>query len=64
MWMTTEFPLFVLLYREGHGTNDWFKIGKGVRQGCILSLCFFNLYAESVQFSDSVVSNSLRPHES
>ena len=47
-----------------HGTNDWFKIGKGVHQGCILSLCFFNLYAESVQFSHSVMSNSLRPHES
>ena len=29
----------------GHGTTDWFQIGKGVRQGCILSLCFFNLYA-------------------
>ena len=34
-----------------HGTMDWFKIGKGVHQGCILSPCFFNLYAESVQFS-------------
>ena len=30
----------------GHGTTDWFLIGKGVHQGCILSLCFFNLYAE------------------
>ena len=52
--------------RTGHGTTDWFQIGKGVRQGCILSLCLFNLYAEfsSVQFSRSVVSNSLRPHES
>ena len=30
--------------RTGHGTTDWFHIGKGVRQGCILSLCFFNLY--------------------
>ena len=37
----------------GHGTTDWFQIGKGVHQGCILSLCLFNLYAEfsSVQFS-------------
>ena len=34
--------------RTGHGTTDWFKIGKGVRQGCILSLCLFNLYAEYV----------------
>ena len=52
--------------RTGHGTTDWFQTGKGVRQGCILSLCLFNLYAEfsSVQFSRSVVSNSLRPHES
>ena len=31
--------------RTGHGTTDWFQIGKGVRQGCILSLCLFNLYA-------------------
>ena len=30
----------------GYGTTDWFQIGKGVRQGCILSLCLFNLYAE------------------
>ena len=32
--------------RTGHGTTDWFLIGKGVRQGCILSLCLYNLYAE------------------
>ena len=32
--------------RTGHGTTDLFQIGKGVRQGCILSLCLFNLYAE------------------
>ena len=32
--------------RTGHGTTDWFQIGKGVRQGCILSSCIFNLYAE------------------
>ena len=32
--------------RTGHGTTDWFQIGKGVYQGCILSLCLFNLYAE------------------
>ena len=31
--------------RTGHGITDWFKIGKGVRQGCILSPCLFNLYA-------------------
>ena len=32
--------------RTGHGTSDWFQIGKGVRQSCILSPCLFNLYAE------------------
>ena len=32
--------------RTGHGTTDWFQIGKGVGQGCILSPCLFNLYAE------------------
>ena len=34
--------------RTGHGTTDWFKIGKGVRQGCILSPCLFNFYAEYI----------------
>ena len=34
--------------RTEHGTTDWFQIGKGVRQGCILSLCLFNLYAEYI----------------
>ena len=34
--------------RMGHGTTDWFQIGKGVRQGCILSPCLFNLYAEYI----------------
>ena len=32
--------------RTGHGTTDWFQIGKGVHQGCILSPCLFNLYAD------------------
>jgi len=32
--------------RTGHGTTDWFKIGKGIRQDCILSPCLFNLYTE------------------
>ena len=34
--------------RTGHGTTDWFQIRKGVRQGCILSPCLFNLYAEHI----------------
>ena len=34
--------------RTGHGTTDWFQIGKRVRQGCILSPCLFNLYAEYI----------------
>ena len=34
--------------RTAHGTTDWFQIGKGVRQGCILSSCLFNLYAEYI----------------
>ena len=34
--------------RTGHGTTDWFQIGKRVRQGCVLSSCLFNLYAEYI----------------
>ena len=34
--------------RTGHGTTDWFQIGKGVHRGCILSPCLFNLYAEYI----------------
>ena len=34
--------------RTGHGTTDWFQIGKGVRQGCALSICLFKLYAEYI----------------
>ena len=34
--------------RTGHGTKDWFQIGKGVRQGCIFSPCLFNLHAEYI----------------
>ena len=37
--------------RTGHETTDWFQTGKGVRQGCILSLCLFNLYAEYIMRS-------------
>ena len=35
-------------FRTGHRTTDWFQIGKGVRQGCVLSPCLFNLYAEHI----------------
>ena len=34
--------------RTGHGTTDWFQVGKGVHQGCIMSHCLFNLYAEYI----------------
>ena len=36
------------IVRTGHRTTDWFQVGKGVRQGCILSPCLFNLYAEYI----------------
>ena len=36
------------IVRTGQGKTDWFQIGKGVRQGCRLSLCLFNLYAEYI----------------
>ena len=37
--------------RTGHETTDWFQIGKGVRQGCMLSLCLFNLYAKYIMWN-------------
>ena len=45
--------------RTGHGTTtDWFQIGKGVRQGCILSPCLFNLYAEYIMTNvDSILKS-------
>jgi len=36
------------IVRTQHGTTDWFQVGKGVRQGCILSPCLFNFYAEYI----------------
>ena len=36
------------MIRTRHGTTDWLKIGKGLHQGCMLSLCLFNLYAEYI----------------
>ena len=41
--------------RTGHGTTDRFQIGKGVRQGCILSPCLFNLYAEYIMRNAGLV---------
>ena len=40
--------------RTGHGTTDWFQIGKGVRQGCILSPCLFTLCAEYIMRNDGL----------
>ena len=40
--------IIIIIVRTGHGTTDWFQIGKGVHQGCILSPCLFNLYAEYI----------------
>ena len=42
------------IVRIGHGTIDWFQIGKGVRQGCILSPCLFNFYAEYIMRNDGL----------
>ena len=41
--------------RTGHGTTDWFQTGEGVRQGCILSPCLFNLYAEYIMRNAGLV---------
>ena len=38
----------IFIFSTGHGMKDWFQIGKGVHQGCILSPCLFNLYAEYI----------------
>ena len=55
LWHSAFFCLLRNLYagqeatvRTGHGTTDWFQIGKGIRQGCILSPCLFNFYAEHI----------------
>ena len=44
----------------GHGTTDWFQIGKGVHQGCILSPCLFNLYAEYIMRNDGLEETQAR----
>ena len=45
--------------RTGHGATDWFQIGKGVRQGCILSPCLFNLYAECIMRNVGLMKHKL-----
>ena len=40
--------------RTGHGTTDWFQIGKGIRKGCVLSPCLFNLYTEYIMQNDGL----------
>src|SRR5574341_1284741 len=46
--------------RTGHGTADWFQIGKGVRHGCILSPCLFNLYVEYIITADGDCSHEIK----
>ena len=46
--------------RTGHGTTDWFQIGKGVRQGCILSPCLFNLHAEYIMRNSGLEETQAR----
>ena len=46
-------------FRTGHGTTDWFQIGKGVHQGCILSPCLYNLYAEYIMHNAGVDDSQL-----
>ena len=46
--------------RTGHGTTDWFQIRKGVRQGCILSSCLFNIYAEYIMRNAGLVEAQAR----
>jgi len=48
-----------LIVRTGHETTDWFQIGKGVHQGCILSLCLFKLYAEYIMRNARLMKHKL-----
>ena len=50
----------VATVKTGHGTIDWFQIGKGVHQGCILSPCLFNLYAEYIMQNASLEEAQVR----
>ena len=49
--------------RTGHGTTDWFKIRKGVCQGCILSPCLFNLYAEYIRWNAGWLKHKLESRQ-
>ena len=49
--------------RTGHGTTDWFQIGKGVREGCTLSPCLFNFYAEYFKRNAGLKLESRLPGE-
>ena len=46
--------------RTRHGTTDWFQIGKGIRQGCILSPCLFNLYTEYIMRNTGLEESQAR----
>ena len=47
-WLNLTYAGQAATVRTGHGTTDWFQIGEGVHQGCILSSCLFNFYAEYI----------------
>ena len=49
--------------RTGHGKTNWFKIGKGLCQGCIFSPCLFNLYAEYIMRNAEYIMRNARLHE-
>ena len=49
-----------LTVRTGHGTNDWFQIGKGVCQGCVLSPYLFNIYAENIMRNAGWMNHKLK----
>ena len=49
-----------LTVRTGHGTTGWFQIGKGVHQGCILSACLFNFYAEYIMRNAGLAKHKLK----
>ena len=48
------------MVRIRHGTTDWFKVEKGVRQGCISSLCLFNIYAETIMLNSRLAESQAR----